>query len=198
MDMEQPTTRQSSLAECKIKVQHLRRQMEQHEKDYAALLKQKQDYFYENLAWIVLLAGALLLLEFLNYAANTVPTGNMLIPFGLGLQLVSIFLAARVIYFSRHFIGMKDEKSGRFMRFKTLIEDQLVMKENLRKLLARAEEELAQMQAAADAAAEEEKRTMPEEESMVMRWDQQEPQTEETGTLSDTARLIREALEKDE
>lgn len=198
MEPEQTATRQSSLVECKIKVQHLRLQLEQHDKDYSELLKQKQDYFYENLAWIVVLAVAAFILYILNQLMSRLPTGTMLIPFCTGMELVCIFLLARVIYLSRHFIGMRDYKSGKFTTFKALIEEQLILKQNAEKLLARAEKELAEKQAAADAAEEKEKRTVPEEDRMIMRWDQHEENPDTPENLSDTARLIHEALEKDE
>lgn len=198
METEQTTGRQSSLIECKIKVQHLRLQLEQHNKDYAELLKQKQDYFYENLAWIVILVAACFIYFILNRLMNSLPNGNMLIPFCVGMELVSIFLLARVIYLSRHFIGMKDYKSGKFVTFKALIEDRLIMAQNLEKLLARAEEELAEKQALADADTAGTKNTAEEEDRMIMRWDQQNAASEPSDTLSDTARLIREALNEDE
>lgn len=198
MEPEQTSSTNSNLSECKLRVQHLRMQLEQHEKDYAALLKQKQDYFYQNLAWIVVLAVTVFVLYILSILQSSLVTGTMLIPFCTGLELVSIFLLARVIYFSRHFIGMKDYKSGKFMTFKALIEDELIMKQNVKKLLARAEKELDEKQAEADAAAGEEKVAAPEEDRMIMRWDQQDAEPAPSEGLSDTARLIREALTEDE
>lgn len=198
MELEQITAMHSSLSECKLRVQQLRMQLERHEKDYAALLKQKQDYFYENLAWIAVLAVTVFILYILGILQSSLVTGTMLIPFCTGLELVSIFLLARVIYLSRHFIGMKDYKSGKFVTFKALIEDELIMKQNAKKLLARAEKELDEKQAEADAAAAEEKATEQEEDRMIMRWDQQEAESDAAKDLSDTARLIREALTEDE
>lgn len=200
MEQTNHTETNSRLSECRLKVQQCKWQLEQNEKDYASLLKQKQDYLYENLAWIALWFCALFVSYILNRLQATLITGSMLVPFSVGMELVCIVLLARVIYLSRHFIGMRDYKRAKFTSFKVLIEDQQLYVQNSRKLLARAEKELEEAQAQADAADADAKKNAAEpEERMVERWDQQDmPDAGASGSLSDTARLIREALERDE
>jgi hypothetical protein len=202
MDLEAPLegepTRSKNLAECKIMTQHLKLQLEQHEKEYAALLKKKQDYFYENIGWMVILIAAFLILNFLNWGGvSNLPTGGMLEPFRILMKLVCIFLLAHVIYCSRHFFGMKDEKSGRFVTFRALIEEEQATIFNMKRLVARSEKELEEAQAAADAA-EVEEAALPEEERLLMRWDEQDVLAASASSLSDTAQLIRDALKEDE
>jgi hypothetical protein len=198
MSLEGETPKAKSLADCKLQTQHLKLQLEQHERDYAALLKKKQDYFYENIGWIIVLVAAYLFYNFLCWpGVSNLPTASMLLPFRYLLILVCIFLLAHVIYCSRHFFGMKDEKSGKFVTFHALIEEEQAAISNMKKLVARSEKELEETQAAADAAKEQED-ALPEEERPLMRWDEQDVLAASGSSLSDTAQLIREALKEDE
>jgi hypothetical protein len=196
--LEDEPTRSKNLAECKITTQHLKLQLEQHEKEYAALLQKKQDYFYENIGWMVILIAAFLILNFLNWGGvSNLPTSGMLEPFRILMQLVCIFLLAHVIYCSRHFVGMKDENSGKFVTFRALIEDEQATIFNMKKLVARSEKDLEAAQAAEDAAKAEEA-ALPEEERLLMRWDEQDVMAASSSSLTDTAQLIRDALKEEE
>ncbi len=199
-ESEEERSLKHALSECKLRVQHLLLQKERHEKDYAALIKQKRDYRYENIAWTLVLLGALAVRWGLGYFRR-LPTGSMLIPFQIGMNLVCVFLLGRVIYMARHYFGMRDYKRAKFILFRTLLEDEELAKNNVERLLVKARQELEQLQTQAEAMKAEEEPEAENEERMILRWDQQEEenqgtQKEQSGDLSDTARLIKEALKE--
>lgn len=197
MLLEGETAPAKSLEECKSRTQVLRLQLEQHEKDYAKLKRIKQDYFYENLGWIIILAVDLIFLDILCWA-RSLRAGMFLSPIVGIIELATIFLLAHVIYCFRHYIGMKDDKSGKFVTFHALLEDEQASISNLEKLVARSEKELEKAQAAADAKKQAEEDALPDEDRLSMRWDEQDVLGTSAPSLSDTAQLIRDALKEDE
>ncbi len=197
-----------SLAECKIASQHLHLQLEQREKDYSKIEKQKQEFFYENVAWMIILVAAVAALDILQTIRPHLYTSGALGPIVLILEIGVILIAVHVIYLARHFWGMEHPKSGKFVRYQDLLSEYKMYVDNVRVLSEKAdieleikvaeEEEINRQKEAVSSAA------LAEERRLLSRWDNKDEididasATAETKDLADTARIIMEALKSDE
>ncbi len=196
-----------SLAECKIASQHLQLQLEQREKDYSKIEKQKQEYFYENVAWMIILVIAVVVLDILQAIRPHLYTSAALGPIVLILEVGVILIAVHVIYLARHFWGMEHPKSGKFVRYQDILSEYKMYVDNVRALSEKADMELeikvAEEEELNREMEAESKAAFVEEQRLLSRWDNKDEididtsAAEETKDLSDTARIILEALKDD-
>lgn len=195
-----------SLAECKIASQHLHLQLEQREKDYTKLQRQKQEYFYENVAWLIMFGVVVLSINILEALSNGLFTSSMIAVIILIIEVGALLILVHVLYLSRHFFGMENPKTGKFARYQDIFAEYKMYLDNIRDLSEKAdieleqkiqeEEELNRDKKAAETAA------FAEETRLLSRWDFKDEKPAapvlETKDLSDTAKLIFEELKENE